>query len=293
MNNNSENLTSAIWGAKNNEIDKYDERFLETINYLILDESWCDYDKEGKRQYKDIAIISKDELSALNISRIFISELYNIDPIINFLQGCGYRPLNPNKPTGYIWAPNWFGDSFTPSCYHLKNWQDNEPKYDFTPYSSGNWDYRYMLLASNLPITVKSVIDCGAGSMSLKGILNDTIAYYPIDNVRRSEETIVFDFDSGDSFPDIYADAAFLCGILEYIVCSDSFIKDLSQHVASVYLSYNTIDKFPDIQERLYKGWRNHFTIGDIIKLFRQNGFYLRNQIYSDRVESYLVFDKI
>lgn len=238
-------------------------------------------------------IISKDEIRSSGISRIFISEIYNINPIVWELRKQGFELLEPDRSKGYIWAPNWFGDSITPSCYQLKEWKENEGKYDFTPYAAGSWDYRYEVLASNLSDTVESVMDCGAGSMSLKKMLGGEIAYYPIDNTRRSEETIVYDFDSGEEFPDVHADAAFLCGILEYIVHSDAFIKQLSLHCSSIYLSYNTIDKFSDIQERLYKGWRNHFTIGDLIKLFQRNGFFLRTQIYTDRIESYLVFDRI
>lgn len=224
-------------------------------------------------------------------AQVFVSAVYNKDAVFDSLERKGFSKWEPEKLGTYVWCPTWMGDASIPPCYEILNWEDNEVKYNMSPETAGDWDYRYRVLVSNLPDKYDSVMDCGAGSMSLKGMIKPDAKYYPIDNTSRNEETIVCDFNAG-CFPNIHTDIAFLCGILEYIIDPEGFIGELASHCTSVYLSYNTLDKFPDIKTRLLKGWKNHLLVGDIIKLFHENDFEVKRHLYTDKTESFLIFAK-
>lgn len=122
----------------------------------------------------------------------------------------GYQASN------YCWAPEWIGDANIPSCYKLTSWNEREKIYDFSK-TDGPWDYRYGYLISMIDDNCISVMDMGAGNMSLKKMLDMKIRYYPVDNVSRCSETIVCDFNKSE-FPQLNVYTIVCAGILEYIL---------------------------------------------------------------------------
>ena len=126
---------------------------------------------------------------------------------------------------------------------------------------------------------VHSVIDYGAGEMFLKTLLPAScVEYYPIDYIRRSDETIVCDLNAGD-FPAISADVAVLTGILEFVATAKSLLRHVSATTKQkIILSYMTLEKFPDREGRRTSAYVNHFTEQEVVDLMEQNGFALKEQ---------------
>lgn len=192
----------------------------------------------------------------------------------------------------FVWGPEWRGNEILPPCYLLRTWEDNEEKYDFSQ-AEGPWDYRYQELLTLInDRTVLSVMDCGSGNMSLKKMLGDNVLYYPIDKEKKYPETIVCDLNKGE-FPDIYVDVSFLCGILEYVVCFDIFLHNVCQYSKTVLMTYCTLHTHTDVATRMQNGWVNHFTTGELVKIFMSNNFYLSDEIYEEKGGVYLRFDKM
>lgn len=143
---------------------------------------------------------------------------------------------------------------------------------------------------------VHSVIDYGAGEMFLKTLLSAGCAeYYPIDYIRRSDETIVCDLNAGD-FPDISADVAVLTGILEFVTTAESLLRHVSATTKQkIILSYMTLEKFPDIEGRRISAYVNHFTEQEVIDLMAQNGFALKEHHPdpSHEVDTLFLFERV
>lgn len=146
---------------------------------------------------------------------------------------------------------------------------------------------------------VRSVIDYGAGEMFLKNLLHTlsarSVQYYPIDYIRRSDETIVCDLNAG-KFPSIYADVAVLSGILEFLTTTESLLRHVSATTGhKIILSYITIEKFPNLAGRRASAYVNNFTEQKIIDLLTQNGFTLK-AIHSDPshdINTLFLFEKV
>lgn len=121
----------------------------------------------------------------------------------------------------------------------------------------------------------ESVADYGAGQMYLKSFLKTQIKYYPIDYMKRFEETIVCDLNAG-VFPEIRADAAVLSGVLEYLTTA----QDLLVHVCErtrrqMIISYVTMDSFPDIRGRRASGYVSDLEEKQIVQILAEKGFHL------------------
>ena len=97
----------------------------------------------------------------------------------------------------------------------------------------------------------KTIIDFGAGSMYLKRFLSEGVTYYPVDIVKRSEDTIVCDLNKGE-FPNKKADVAILSGILEYLEDTHLFLDRVSLIVNKVIVIYNGKDRNKDAE---YSPW--------------------------------------
>lgn len=262
------------------EIDKYTPAFMDKVNYIVDENEHKDGDTYLGKRIRDYDWLLKQEKVF-----IFVSNVVNKSKAINRLSRDGYK-----KGQDFVWAPEWYGDKLLPPCYPLRSWEDNECKYDFSG-QAGPWDHRYKELLTLMPEDARSVMDCGAGNMSLKRYLDDEILYYPIDKTKKYPETNVCDFNSG-SFPDIYSDVAFLCGILEYISCPEIFLRKLCQHSKTVLIAYCSLHMCPEISVRMLNGWKNHFTTGELVKIFGGNGYYLFDEIYEEKGGIYLRFDK-
>jgi len=108
----------------------------------------------------------------------------------------------------------------------------------------------------------KVVVDFGAGLMHLKGFLEESVEYYPVDIVKRSEDMILCDLNKGE-FPEIKADVAVLAGILEYLYDPDLFLDRVSASAKKVLVAYRVKEKDGDPK----------YTPKELIREFQDRGY--------------------
>ncbi len=260
------------------EIENYTSEFWNIVDYIVSDQ-----EKNRKKTFRGKEIKDFTKLHEDKEVFIIVSTIVNKQKAFRLLEAHGYI-----HKQDFVWGPEWFGGEGIPACYLINSWEENAHKYNFDG-KEGPWDNRYKEMITLLDPKCSTLMDCGAGNMSLRRMINTEIKYYPVDNIPRYSETIVCDFNKGN-FPDIYVDTAVACGILEYITVPEVFIKNLCEHSKMVLLSYSSLNLRPDISYRLSLGWKNHFTEGEIIKIFYQNKFILKDEIYVDSGQNYLSF---
>lgn len=258
------------------EVFCYTDDFWSRVAYVVSDTEQIATDTIREKPVKSFEYL-EDNKSVF----IIVSNIINKQKSFKRLDLAGYV-----KGENYVWGPDWLGDENVPSCYEMSSWEENEERHHYFA-EDGLWDHRYRELLPFLMQDCHTIMDLGAGSMSLKKMLKPGIRYYPIDNVLRYRETIVCDFNKKE-FPDICVDTIFACGILEYITVPEYFIKEICNHCNQVLLSYCTLNMRPEISKRLKLGWKNHFTEGEIVKQFLLNGFILENEIYINSGGVYL-----
>ena len=127
--------------------------------------------------------------------------------------------------------------------------------------------------------SVRSVVDYGAGEMFLKTLLPPGVKYFPVDYIRRSEETILCDLNAG-VLPEIHADVAVLSGVLEFLTTAESLLYHVcatTKH--KILLTYMTLDKFPSVDGRRSSAYVNDFTERQLIEMLTRHGFLLKDKL--------------
>lgn len=151
-----------------------------------------------------------------------------------------------------------------------------------------NWDLMkpsVELFSQWIGKNIKSLVDYGAGQMYLKNFIQNDVKYYPIDYMKRFDETIVCDLNIG-KFPDLKADASVLNGVLEFLTTAEDLLEHVCKKTANiVIISYMTADKFPNITGRRTSGYLSDLTESRIIQLLNEGGFEL-TQKESDPLDS-------
>lgn len=129
----------------------------------------------------------------------------------------------------------------------VERWRKNRD--DLHP----GWEERTKLLASFIkPGT--SVLDVGAGSMTLKKYLPKGCFYYPVDLSAEDPQARV-DFNKGllPTLP--LFDIAVLSGVLEYVVDVEGALYAVGSWTREALISYAPV--IPD-QDRAAHGWLSH-----------------------------------
>ena len=260
------------------EIKHYSEAFLRVVDGIVCS------DKDIKGLPFEKPLYGFETVSADTF--YFVSSVYLKERTFRVLEDRGLM-----YGTDFIWAPEWIGQPFIPACYPSSTWEDKEQTYDFSG-QEGPWDYRYRILLDYLPRKFRSVMDCGAGNMSLRRMLPPPrIVYYPVDYKPNYPQTIVCDFNQGE-FPALKVDAVFMCGILEYIENPVRLLENVCRHSRIVLMTYNALSPTIQMAQRCLLGWKSHMTAGDIVSIFENNKFRLVKELYADAPETYLVFEK-
>lgn len=139
--------------------------------------------------------------------------------------------------------------------------------------------FRVELFSKWMTNDIKSVADYGAGRMFLQEYLNTDVTYFPIDYIRRNEQTILCDLNLGQ-FPCIQADATICSGVLEFISTSEKLLKHIGQNTNKmVILSYVTIDKFPDIDGRRASAYISDLSDRQILDFMASSNFFLDKKV--------------
>lgn len=124
-----------------------------------------------------------------------------------------------------------------------------------------SWDERNQLMAAMVPAN-SSVLDVGAGSMTIQGYLPPGCSYQPVDCVKGCETTLIAEFNEG-LIPviDRKYDIAICSGVLEYIASPTEFLQTVAAWANKVLLSYAVFEYTPMIAKRRAGGWINDLNI--------------------------------
>lgn len=260
----SNNTKYYLWGI-GKEVQKY-----YNVEFMKKIDGFCDSNikKQGKRMFDKVI---EDPQTLLGQKEIFfiVSSIYEYDSIKNILIKNGYKEFEH-----FVWGPYWCGNEDLPSTYGYIAWKDYDDSIDF---QSDRWTERAKTAVGMLQQEYDSVIDMGAGALTIKKYLKPDTAYFPVDYCKRFEEVIVCDFEK-EEYPNITSDVVFALGILEYISNADLFVEKICNMSNTVIISYNVIEKKGNFHMRQRNGWVNHFKTIDIISLFRHNGFSLTDE---------------
>lgn len=148
--------------------------------------------------------------------------------------------------------------------------------------STAEWErmrIRVKKMAEWIDESISSVADYGAGEMYLKTLLPMTVKYFPIDYIKRTEETILCDLNK-DLFPKISTDLAVLSGVLEFLKTAEKLIDHITTSTQKhIFLTYMTLDRFPAIEGRRASAYVNDFSEQQIIDMFAKDKFVLRDKL--------------
>jgi len=140
------------------------------------------------------------------------------------------------------------------------------------------WDDRTILIASMIPAGA-SVIEFGAGRLTLPKHLKPGCSYQPVDLVPRSADTIAFDLNDYPypKLPRRY-DYAVFSGVLEYVGDLPRLMLWLRDVADNVVLSYAVTDHLSDPVTRRRNGWINGLANAEVLKLLERSGMRLLSQ---------------
>ena len=138
------------------------------------------------------------------------------------------------------------------------------------------WDERTEMIASLVPEN-SSIIEFGAGQMTLRKHLPKGCTYTPSDIVHRniSEYKSVI-YDLNDSKPPELKqkyDIAVFSGVLEYVNDIPKLAKHLSPKVPHIIASYAITDYNPGLFFRRNSGWVNDYDGKSFVSLFEDAGY--------------------
>lgn len=131
------------------------------------------------------------------------------------------------------------------------------------------WHERSMLMVRDIPAG-SSVIDVGAGSQVVRGLLAEDCKYTPVDLVSRSPDTVVCDLN-GDGLPDLTADWLVGSGVVEYVFDVDRLLSWMASVAPRIVFSYELADE----ETRYYRrsrSWVNDFTADQMRALLNRHG---------------------
>jgi len=138
-----------------------------------------------------------------------------------------------------------------------------------------------------------SVVDLGAGNMSLARYLPPSTSYYPVDYKRRNEDTVVCDFNKKE-FPDIYADVYVLCAMLYYVECPFWLLEKCAQYAEKkiiIALNSKSMAEYPEVMH--VHGFKNYVFFDEIKLLLGKYGFIPSSDITIESVtRRFVVYEK-
>lgn len=158
----------------------------------------------------------------------------------------------------------------------------------------GTHEGRVERIAKLLPKDIASVADYGEGKGGIRKYLDASVTYYPLDYVRRSEETILCDFDK-DQLPDIRTEVTICTATLVFLDKAERLIRHLCTHTEElIVVSYVTTDKFSDEDGRRASGYRSDYSEAELVKMFATEGFALKESCAdpANRIDTIYVFYK-
>lgn len=227
----------------------------QEINYVFADKNAC----EKQSMVEKGVITPRTVINDYKDANIIVATNIYFDEIKNYLLECGIPEEQILSytlliPADIVWTDledciDW--SLMRPSVELLSQWLDKDDRF---------------------------VADYGAGQMYLKTFLRQGVTYYPIDYLKRFEETIVCDLNT-DFFPDLEVDATVLNGVLEFLTTAEELLAHACRKSRrKVILSYMTVDHFPNREARRTSGYVSDLSEQKIIQIVKENGFHLVRQ---------------
>jgi hypothetical protein len=218
-------------------------------------------------------MIKQPRLYSGNFQALNCDEIFNSSDNLYDIRIINYNAITELKYLIFKKIKNLFYRAkrlFSSSNLKSNNWKQIE-------YFDDKWNERTYTLQKLFPkIYIKYIYDLGCGTQFLrKLIFQNEINYIPVDYTLRSSDTIVCDFNSGE-FPEFIFEnsLAFMSGLFEYIIDVYSFLSKL-KNFEHICLSYCSTNFYPDINVRKSYGWKNHFSVEEILEIFQKNGYAL------------------
>lgn len=122
------------------------------------------------------------------------------------------------------------------------------------PFEKISWEARSKKIAAMIPPS-SVVVDVGGGDEHLLKYLKTPVSYFPIDKFRRTDRTIVADFNEGE-YPqtpwierwDPVCRFVVCAGILEYIHKPEEFLHAMHKYGDRMILSYRFLVGSPGME---------------------------------------------
>ena len=141
------------------------------------------------------------------------------------------------------------------------------------------WDERSKLLSKRVE-TGNSVVDIGAGMQVLRDALPPGCTYTPVDVARRTPDTVVWDINSEDPFPEVWGDWVVISGVLEYVLDTDRFLDWVSATFPRCALSYVPAQgRYRTRRSRRARRWVNDLTAAQLDAALRAHRFEVAERV--------------
>lgn len=108
--------------------------------------------------------------------------------------------------------------------------------------------------------TEVQIADYGCGKQTLRKLMPPNWKYTPYDYCKRSNDTIICDFDS-NRLPESAYDAIFCMGVLEYLERPFDLLQHAINKSTYLIISYNG---FTNDGRRIKQGWKNSLTFSEL-----------------------------
>lgn len=136
------------------------------------------------------------------------------------------------------------------------------------------WLSRYQKIATLLK-SGESVVEFGCSGEAIRKVLPEGCRYQPVDIVKRSPECLVVNLMTASpaKIPGPF-DVAIFAGVLEYLPNPFHIISETLKTSGRVIFTYATLDRFPDMKQRVEEyGWFSHMTLEAIVGANENDGF--------------------
>lgn len=130
-----------------------------------------------------------------------------------------------------------------------------------------NWNERTKILASMVQPN-STVIEFGAGALSLKELISKTCSYTASDIVSRAPGVLVCDLNESIPFELTHFDTAIFSGVLEYVFDLDKLFYQLNNSIDNILLSYAC--KEISNANRLRNGWLSDYSRMELETIFKK-----------------------
>lgn len=129
--------------------------------------------------------------------------------------------------------------------------------------------YKFMINLLKLDM-INSIMDLGSGPEFLREYIPASVDYYPVDYLKKTNNTIIKDFNRGE-FLNKKVDVMIMAGLLGYIYNLNQFIKDSARNTDCIIASYMFPSLYPaELGQTIHV---NCLSQKQLFEIFKRHGF--------------------